>query len=201
MNAYRTRRATVDDLARLTGLWQAAHLPAAELGKRFTDFQVAEDEQGNLAAAIGLHIEGGQGRVHSEAYGDFALADALRPLLWLRLQAVALNHGLFRLWTEETAPWWKMDAAFSPPSDEMLLKLPESYGPRHPAWLMLRLRDEAADPAIMDKEIALFKEAAKLRLETFKRRGRVLTIIATGFSLLVLLFSLFLLFYLVKHRR
>ncbi|MGD0813744.1 MAG: hypothetical protein ABSA83_09085 [Verrucomicrobiota bacterium] len=201
MNAYRTRRATVEDLARLAGLWQAAHLPAAELGKRFTDFQVAEDEQCNLAAAIGLHIESGQGRVHSEAYADFALADSLRPLLWQRLQAVAQNHGLFRLWTEETAPWWKMDAGFSPPSDEMLQKLPEAYGLRHPAWLTLQLRDEAAAPANLDKEIELIREAARIRRETFMRRGRVLTIIGTAISLLFLLFSLILLFYVVKHRR
>ena len=81
MNSYRTRRATVDDLAQLAELWQAAHLPAAELEKQFTDFQVAEDEQGKLAAAIGLHIEGGHGRVHSETFADFALTDALRPAL------------------------------------------------------------------------------------------------------------------------
>lgn len=188
-------------MARLAGLWQSAHLPAAELGKRLTDFQVAEDEQGNLAAAIGLHIEAGQGRVHSEGYADFALADSLRPLLWQRLQAVAQNHGLFRLWTEETAPWWKMGAGFSPPSDEMLQKLPETYGARHPAWLTLRLRDEAAAPANLDKEIELIKEAARIRRETFMRRGRVLTIIGTAISLLFLLFSLLLLFHAVKHRR
>ena len=201
MNSYRTRRATVDDLAQLAELWQAAQLPAATLEKQFTDFQVAEDDQGKLAAAIGLHIEGGDGRVHSETFADFALTDALRPALWERLQVVAQNHGLFRLWTEESAPWWKKDAGFSTPSDEILQKLPESYGPRHPAWLTLRLRDEAADPAFFDKQIAMFREAERLKREKFMRRGRALRIIGTVISALLLLFALTVLFFVVRKRR
>jgi N-acetylglutamate synthase-like GNAT family acetyltransferase len=201
MNAYRTRRATVDDLAPLAELWQAAHLPVAELERRFTDFQVAEDQQGELAAAIGLHVNGGHGRVHSETFADFALTDALRPVLWERLQVVAQNHGLFRLWTEEAAPWWKQNAGFSVPSDEMLQKLPESYGPRHAAWLTLRLRDEGADPALLDKEFALFKEAERVRREKLMRQGRALRIIGTVISALLFLFALAVLFYVVKKRR
>lgn len=188
-------------MAPLAELWQAAHLPAAELEKQFTDFQVAEDGQGKLAAAIGLHIESGHGRVHSETFADFALTDALRPALWERLQVVAQNHGLFRLWTEESAPWWKKAAGFSPPSDEMLQKLPESYGSRHAAWLTLQLRDEGADPAFFDKQIAMFREAERLRLEKFMRRGRALKIIGTVISALLLLFALAVLYYVVKNRR
>jgi hypothetical protein len=191
----------VDDLAQLAELWQSMQLPAAELEKQFTDFQVAEDGQGKLAAAIGLHIAGGHGRVHSEAFADFALTDTLRPALWERLQVVAQNHGLFRLWTEEAAPWWKKDAGFSPPSDELLQKLPEAYGPRHAAWLTLQLRDESADPAFFDKQIALLREAERVRREKLMRRGRALRIIGTVISALLLLFALAVLFYVVKHRR
>jgi N-acetylglutamate synthase-like GNAT family acetyltransferase len=201
MNSYRTRRATVDDLAPLAELWQAGHLPVTELEKQFTDFQVAEDEQGKLAAAIGLHIEGGDGRVHSETFADFALTDALRPALWERLQVVAQNHGLFRLWTEEAAPWWKKDAGFSTPSDELLQKLPESYGPRHAGWLMLRLRDEAADPEFLEKQIAMFKEAERVKREKLMRQGKVLRIIGTVISALLLLFALAVLFYVLRKRR
>ena len=188
-------------MAQLAELWQAAQLPAAELEKQFTDFQVAEDGQGKLAAAIGLHIEGGHGRVHSETFADFALTDALRPALWERLQVVAQNHGLFRLWTEEAAPWWKKDAGFSTPSDELLQQLPESYGPRHAAWLTLRLRDEAADLALLEKQIAMFKEAERVKREKLMRRGRALRIIGTVISALLLLFALGVLFYVVKNRR
>ena len=188
-------------MAQLAELWRGAHLPAAELEKQFTDFQVAEDQQGKLAAAIGLHIQGGHGRVHSETFADSALTDALRPALWERLQVVAQNHGLIRLWTEETAPWWKKEAGFSTPSDEILQKLPESHGPRHAAWLTLQLRNEVADPALLDKEIALFKEAERVRREKLMRQGRALRIIGTLISALLFLFALALLLYVVKNRR
>jgi hypothetical protein len=191
----------VDDLAQLAALWAAAKLPARELEKQFTQFQVAEDAQGKLAGAIALHIDGHNGKVHSETFADFALADALRPALWERLQTVAQNHGLFRLWTEEAAPWWKKDAGFSTPSDEILHKLPESYGPRHAAWLTLRLKDEGADPALLDKEIALFKEAERVKLEKLIYRGKVIRIIGTLISALLLIFALTVLFYYVWRNR
>jgi len=200
MNSYRTRRATVDDLAQLAELWQAAHLPAGTLDKQFTDFQVAEDDQGKLVAAIALHIEGSNGRVHSETFADFALTDELRPALWARLLTVAQNHGLFRVWTEEAAPWWKKDAGFSAPSDDILQKLPECFGPRQAAWMVLRLREETADPELLDKEIAMFKESERVKRETLMEKAKVLRIIGTLFAALVFLFALVMLYLLFKHR-
>jgi N-acetylglutamate synthase-like GNAT family acetyltransferase len=200
MNSYRTRRATVDDLAQLAELWKAGQFPVETLEKLFTDFQVAEDEQGKLAAAIGLHIEGSNGRIHSETFADFALADALRPALWARLQTVAQNHGLFRMWTEEAAPWWKKDAGFSTPPDEILQKLPGSFGPRHAAWLVLRLKEESTDPELVEKELARFKEIERVKRETLMGRARAIRIIGTVLAALVFLFSLVVLFLLVKHR-
>ena len=191
----------MDDLAQLAKLWRAADLPVAELEKQFTDFQVAEEDEGKLAAAIGLQIEGSNGRVHSETFADFALTDELRPALWGRLQVVAQNHSLFRLWTEESAPWWRKGAGFSTPSDELLQKLPESFGPRHPLWLSLRLKEEGADPALLDKEFALFKETERLRREKLMHRGRVLRIIGTLISALLFLFALGVLFHVLKNRR
>jgi len=191
----------VDDLAQLIALWQAAHLPAGELEKQFTDFQVAEDGQGKLAAAIALQIDGSAGRVHSETFADFGLTDILRPALWDRLLVVARNHGLFRLWTEESAPWWRKDAGFSAASDEILQKLPESFGSRQAAWLTLRIKEEGADPALLEKEIAIFKETERLRREKLIYRGKVLRIIGTLISALLLLFALGVLFYVLKNRR
>jgi len=191
----------VDDLPRLGELWANAHLAAGELEKQFTDFQVAEDETGQVVAAVALHIEGSHGRVHSETFADFGLTDTLRPALWQRLQTVAQNHGLFRLWTLESAPWWKKGAGFSAVTDDILLKLPASYGERSAAWLTLRLKDESADPDRLDKELAAFKEAEKLRREKLLYRGQVVRIIATLISALVLIGALILLIWVVKHRR
>jgi N-acetylglutamate synthase-like GNAT family acetyltransferase len=200
MNSYQTRRATVDDLEQLAELWQAAHLPAATLEKQFTEFLVAEDDQGKLVAAIGLHIEGSNGRIHSEAFADFSLTDVVRPALWKRLQTVAQNHGLFRLWTEEAAPWWKKDAGFSAPTDEILQKLPEPFGQRHAVWLVLRLKEETADPEFLDKEIAMFKEAERVKREILIGRAKIIRICGTLFAALVFLFALGMLFYYFMHR-
>jgi N-acetylglutamate synthase-like GNAT family acetyltransferase len=201
MSTYKTRRATVDDLPQLMELWKAAHLPADDLEKQFTEFQVAADEEGKLVAAIAMHITGSDGRVHSEAFLDFAHTDTHRPALWERLQVVAQNHGLFRLWTVEAAPWWKKDAGFSTPSDEVLQKLPEIYGSRQAGWLTLRLKEEVADPDRLDKEIAMFREAERAKREKLIYRGKVIKVIGTLISALLFLFALGVLFLVMRHRR
>jgi hypothetical protein len=61
------------------------------LAKRITDFQVAESAQGVFLGAAGLQVAQRQGLVHSEGFTDFALGDTLRPLLWERIQAVAMK--------------------------------------------------------------------------------------------------------------
>ena len=117
-SSFRVRRATLEDLNQLSGRWKTMHLPADDLGKRVTEFQVAEDGEGKLAGAVGLQIAQRQGRVHSEAFGDFALADVLRPLLWERLQSLATNHGLLRVWTQEKAPFWTQ-CGLAPANDSL----------------------------------------------------------------------------------
>jgi N-acetylglutamate synthase-like GNAT family acetyltransferase len=201
MNSYRTRRATVDDLAQLVELWRAANLPVIETEKRFTDFQIAEDENGKLAAAIGLHIEDSHGRIHSEAFIDSALTDTLRPILWARLQVVVQNHGLFRLWTQEAAPWWKETAGFSAAPEDLMQKLPGVYGPRQAAWLTLRLKDERAEPDLLEQQIAMFKESERVDLDRLLRRGKILKVFAVLISAVLLLLALMLLFLVWKRRR
>src|SRR5213592_3655391 len=98
---YRVRRATLDDIDQLTAIWKAMSFPGEDLAKRITEFQVAEGPDGKVLGAVGLQIAAKHGRIHSEAFNDFALADQLRPLLWDRINSVATNHGLLRLWTQE----------------------------------------------------------------------------------------------------
>ena len=58
---YRVRRATLDDITQLTALWQTMRFPVEELGKRITEFQVAENAEGKLLGAVGLQIAERQG--------------------------------------------------------------------------------------------------------------------------------------------
>jgi N-acetylglutamate synthase-like GNAT family acetyltransferase len=201
MDSYQMRRATTDDVEQLSALWHSAHLPAAELEKQFTDFQVAEGPQGKLFGAIAMQIEGNQGRIHSEAFTDFGLTDELRPRLWQRLQAVAQNHGLFRLWTEETAPYWKKDAGFTAPAEDVLQKLPAAFRTPAPNWLTLRLRDEGADMDELDKALAMFKEAERAKLETLMRRGRALRAFGTVVAVILFLIGIIMLYTVARHRR
>ena len=65
-----------------------------------TEFQIVEAD-GKFAGAIGVQIVRQHARLHSEDYSDFAVADAARELFWERIQKLAANHGVFRVWMQE----------------------------------------------------------------------------------------------------
>ncbi|HUD83500.1 MAG TPA: hypothetical protein VMQ67_08345 [Candidatus Saccharimonadales bacterium] len=200
-DAYQVRRATTDDLAQLSELWRTAQFPVAELEKRFTEFQVAASATGEVVAAIGLQVAGTDGKIHSEWFGDFALSDALRPPLWERLQVVALNHGLFRLWTEESAPYWRKGAGFSSPPGELISRLPAEFGAARAGWLVLRLKDEGADPNLVEAQFAIFRDAERVRLEKLLQRAHALKMVGTGIAVILFLLALGTLVWFVHHRR
>ena len=175
---YRVRRATLDDMGQLVALWRTMNFAVEELGKRITEFQVAEGEDGQLVGAVGLQLAERQGLIHSEAFTDFALADPLRPLLWERVQAVATNHGLLRLWTKEQAPFWT-HCGLSKADEEALVKLPALWREQSRGWLTLKLRDSMDAIISADKEFAVFMASEKERSARALQQARVLKFIAT----------------------
>ena len=178
LSNYRVRRATLDDIGQLTALWESMQYPIQELARRVTEFQVAEGGDGKVLGAVGLQIVERQGLVHSEVFSDFALAEHLRPLLWDRVHAVATNHGLLRVWTQEQAPFWnhcglvKADTA-------ALEKLPALWRGPSPAWLTLKLREDVETVISLDKEFTLFMESEKQRTERVFQRARTVKTTAT----------------------
>ncbi len=181
---YRVRRATLDDLPHLTSLWQTMHFRTDELGKRVTEFQIAEGGDGKLVGAVALQIAERQGRVHSEGFSDFAVADQIRPLFWDRLQSVARNHGLLRLWTKERAPFWS-HCGLQAADPEALQKLPALWRAEPTDWLTLKLKDEVEAVLSLDKEFAMFMESEKQRTQRAFQHARILKIIATLIALVV----------------
>ena len=177
-SAYRVRRATVEDLDALRQLWQLMHLPASGLERRVTEFQVAESGDGVLHGALGLEINGRQGRLHSEMFSDFALAETLRELLWQRMQALALSHGLARFWTQETAPFWKQ-TGFQPPDEAALKRLPAGWAADAPRFLTLELRDEEAVEKALQSNFKLLKAEEAARTQRLLRHGKVVKVIVT----------------------
>lgn len=197
--AYRVRRATVDDLPILQSLWAAMHLPVEELEKRPTEFQVAESADGELLGAVGMEISGRNGRIHSEAFHDFGLSETLRQELWERLQSLANNHGLARLWTRESAPFWSRNGFHAPDEDE-LKKFPAAWNAELTGWLTLKLRDEEALEMALEKEFTRFKLEEKRRTENLLRKGRILS--AVGTILATLLFvgvTVFAIFWVLRY--
>ena len=171
------RRATIEDLQGLVALWESMNLPAMELERRLTDFQVAEGPDGSLIGAIGMEISGRHGRIHSEAFNDFSLADPLRQKLCDRFHALATNHGLTRVWTVENAPFWR-HSGFNPADEPTLKKLPEPWTKHSVKWLTHCLRNEEVVENVIEKEFARFVELEKESTAKVMGRARILNHVA-----------------------
>lgn len=182
---YRVRRATLEDVGTLTALWVSMRFPVEDLARRVTEFQVAEGPDGAVVGAIGLGMVGKQGQVHSEAFTDFALSDTLRPMIWDRLQAVANNHGLTRIWTHESAPFWHHCGLLKPDA-AALEKLPAQWQAPGRDWLTLKLREDIEAVMSVDKEFAMFMESEKERTNRAFRHAKMLKVLATVLALVIL---------------
>lgn len=186
----RIRRATTDDFRSLQALWHSMRFPAEELEKRLTEFQVVETAAGQLAGAIGLQVSGRHALLHSEGYTDFSVADAARELFWERIQTIAAHHGVLRLWTQETSPFWGR-WGLQPATPEILERLPAEWNPFEGKWLTIQLKDEAA-LAALEKELAAFRETGKKRTAETLDQARTLTTTITviGFAVAAVLIGI-----------
>lgn len=161
------------------------HYPTEDLARRVTEFQVGVNAEGKVLGAVGLQIAERQGLVHSEAFSDFAFAEHLRPLLWDRLHAVATNHGLLRVWTQEQAPFWN-HCGLQKADAEALERLPALWRGPNSGWLTLKLRDDVEAVLSLDKEFALFMESEKERTQQVFQQARMLKTTVTVIAFVVL---------------
>jgi N-acetylglutamate synthase-like GNAT family acetyltransferase len=173
-------------------------LPADELERRFTEFQVVESADGQIAGAIGLQIIRQHARLHGEAYTDFSLADTARQLFWERIQLIASHHGVFRLWTQENSPFWSR-CGFRIVITESLVQLPEEWKRFEGKWYALQLKNETA-LADLEKELTTFKESEKQRNAQTLEQARTLRTIITVIGFGVGILCLGVLIYLLMHR-
>jgi N-acetylglutamate synthase-like GNAT family acetyltransferase len=188
------RRANVDDLTGLRLLWERAHLQVLDLEKRLTEFQLVSTPGGDLIGVIALHIDGKLGRLYGEAFTHPEQADDARPWLWERLQTLARNHGLVRLWTLEAAPFWH-HAGFTKADPEQLRKLPESFGDRHSHWLTLALREESVQAISIEKEFEIFQQSQRAQTEQVLAQARRLKLLAYVVTFVVAIIALVGLFF------
>ena len=182
------RRATVEDLPKLIPLWKEEGLPSEVLEQRFKEFQVVESRNGDILGTFALLVSGLEGCLHSEAFAYPEQADALRDILWERVQIQAKNFGLVRLWTQLAVPFWHTNG-FQYASKEVLAKVPASFAGSARPWLFLQMREESAAPPVsLDKEFELFKQSEKEQTQEVFRQARLLKGVATIIALVVLLF-------------
>lgn len=187
------RRATVEDLPALRGLWQLERLPIHELEKRLTEFHVVVRPDGLVIGAAGLATAGPQALVHSVAFASPALAAEGRLPLWEHLHTLMRTHGVIRLWAREAPPTWP-GAAFAPATAAQLQRLPPAFGPAQGAWYTLPLRDEAALAAAWEKEWAALQEFHQAQAEQLRRRAAFWKLLAWAVAALFFLGTAWLLF-------
>jgi N-acetylglutamate synthase-like GNAT family acetyltransferase len=174
---FQVRRATLDDLPKLRELWRQAGCSAAHNERRLTDFQVALTSNQQLAGCIGLQIAAHQGRIHCLAWNPAFSEEEIRILLWQRVQSLARNHGLVRLWTQEKSLFWR-SSGFQEATDERLQKFPSSFGPTDESWLTLQLMGESHPALAMDQQFELFKMSQQELTEKAFRQARIVKVVA-----------------------
>jgi hypothetical protein len=193
----------MDDLSKLEDSWRAMGFDSESLAKHVTEFQIAEMETGEFVGAFALTILGKQGQIHSEAYVDYALADAARPALWQRLQVLAQNHGLLRFWTLEKAPFYKHCGMVSP-DEQALSQLPDAWKTEAGAnarWLTLKLREDVEALMKADAEFALFMQAEREKSRRTIQRARVLKLVITLFAFAAFAVAAAIAFVLIRRNR
>jgi N-acetylglutamate synthase-like GNAT family acetyltransferase len=197
--ALRIRRATVDDLVTLRTIWLSMRLPADELEKRLKEFQVVEDTQGNVFGAVGIQFLREHALLYGEGFSDFSIADPARQLFWQRFEALAANHGIFRIWTRETSPFWTR-WGFQPANAEILSRLPDEWKTSEGKWLTLQLKDEQAVAAALENKFAGLLDAEKKQTARVAEKARMLKTVITvvGFTIGILCIGIAI--YLFMHR-
>ena len=192
----RVRRATLDDLAALREIWHSLRLPADELEKQLKEFQVVETTDGNVLGAVGIQLLGQNALLYGEGFSDFSVADAARQMFWQRFEALAANHGIFRIWTQENSPFWK-HWGFLPATAEILPRIPGEWKASEGQWLTLQLKNEEAINAALEGKFAGFMDAEKKQTARVYEKARtlktIITVVGFAVGILCIGFAVFLL--------
>lgn len=194
----KVRRATMDDLGGLSELWRLMGYSVDELSRRITDFQVVENAEGAIIGAVGFEITEKQGRIHSEAFTDFSLADRLRTALWERLMNLSANRAVLRVWTQEDAPFWRHTGLVDPDT-EIREKLPLAWSKLPGRWTSLKLRDDVDTLLAAEGEFAIFMQSEKAKSERAMRHAKTLKTVATLIAAVVLIFVLMAGWYILRN--
>lgn len=199
-SGFTLRRATLDDLETLRGLWREARLPEHELDKRFTEFQLAVDRHDWILAALGLRFAGAHAEVHSLAIRRADQEAELCEALWQRVLQLSQQQGAYRLWSRIPGEFWS-DRGFAVAAAAIAKELPPSLGAPTDAWRTLKLRDEPLKLIAAEEQLEAFLEMERLKTDRLVQQSRFLKILALGFAAVVFAVLFGSLFYLLRKNR
>ncbi|HEY0552030.1 MAG TPA: hypothetical protein VGF13_20685 [Verrucomicrobiae bacterium] len=194
---YVIRRATLEDLPQLIALWRLEQWPAETLEKRFTEFHLVADTDGRVLAAIGIQMGGTQGLLHSESIGRAEISDALRGLLWERLQVIIKSNSLERLWTQLNSHYWR-DLGFQRATAEQLKMLPAKFAQGERPWTVKSLCAADAN-AVLEREMAEIKALQLREIARAQQRVQTMKKIALGVTVVVCLIGIAFVVALLKY--
>ena len=197
-HGLRIRRATLDDLATLRTIWLSMRFPADKLEKRLKEFQVVENAGGEVLGAVGIQFSKQHALLFGEGFSDFSVADTARELFWQRIQTLAANHGIFRIWTQENSPFW-LHWGFQPADAEILSRLPDEWRAEG-KWFTLELKNEAAVNAALESKFAGFMDGEKKQTAKVAARAKKIRTVIIVTCLGVFIVCLAALIYLLIDR-
>ncbi|MEI9962780.1 MAG: hypothetical protein WDM76_17180 [Limisphaerales bacterium] len=194
----RVRRATVDDLDALKILWASMVLSPEELEKHLTEFQVVECD-GRVLGTIGIQIIRQHALLYCEDYADYSITDAARELFLERIQTIAANHSVFRLWTQENSPFWT-HSGFHIANAETLARRPAEWNQTEGEWLTLELKNEDAVNTALQNQFAGFMDTEKEQTARVSKKAKTLKNIITVLGFLIFFTCIAIVIYLLMHR-
>jgi hypothetical protein len=160
----------LEDLPALRELWKKVNLPLGDLEKRFTEVQIAETADGQVAGALGIKIDRLHGLLHSEAIPKEENA-GIYEAFWQRMQVLGRNYGLFRLWTESQAPFWGT-IGFKTPDEKTYEKRPAGLIAQREKLLTLALKDESSEGLSVEQQFELFTQSQKAETERLMQQAQ-----------------------------
>ncbi|MSU31488.1 MAG: hypothetical protein EXS25_02280 [Pedosphaera sp.] len=186
------RRATLEDIPALKGLWLNAGLPWDQLESFIGEFIVIPGADQQLLAAIGLMIEFNDALLHSEALAMETEADNLRASLWQRIQIMTRNQGIHRIWTQEDADYWRTCGFIATSVHEKPAESP-SFLQSSDGWSLFKLLDTDRAKAFAEKQMGIWQASRSEENAALQRKIRNFRTIAfLIFSVALLLSSIFL---------
>ena len=187
--SFHLRRATLEDLELLRGLWQIALFSHSDLEKHLTEFQVIEGDDGRLLGAIGIRLRQENAWIHHAAFTRPHTGIALREILWDRLKSMFRQHGVHRVWISQSEDYWSA-VGFRTPTTEERNSVPPPFETLEKTLKVFVLRDEKSQKIIERKmlELQSLREEETAQLNHRTRLARIMAWSFTGFFIVILIY-------------